>query len=145
MTRWNLPNRLALFSLLVGLPALAVALVLLWRLEVPHFRIAAASLFFLWIAGPERILVSWPTMLGYAGLVLAALGVCAGAAAWVWLALAAVALLLSLGPELRVGGESTGVPLLYASFGGLAGLLRKSDKTRAEFFSHLQRPSSGAP
>ena len=36
-------------------------------------------------------------------------------------------------------------PGMVMTTSALAGLLRKSDKTRAEFFSHLQRPSSGAP
>ena len=57
MTRPGLHNRLALVCLLVGLPALAVALLLLWRLELKtgQFWIAAAGLLFLWIAGPLLI------------------------------------------------------------------------------------------
>ena len=57
MTHSGLHNRLALISLLVGLPALVVALLLLWRLELKthYFWTAAAALLLLWIAGPLLI------------------------------------------------------------------------------------------
>ena len=36
-------------------------------------------------------------------------------------------------------------PGMIMTTSAVLGLFRRSDKTRAEFFSHLQRPSSGAP
>jgi GTP cyclohydrolase IA len=36
-------------------------------------------------------------------------------------------------------------PGMVMTTAAVLGLFRRSDKTRAEFFSHLQRPSSGAP
>ena len=36
-------------------------------------------------------------------------------------------------------------PGMTMTTSAVLGLFRRSDKTRAEFFSHLQRPSSGAP
>ena len=36
-------------------------------------------------------------------------------------------------------------PGMVMTTSAVQGLFRRSDKTRAEFFSHLQRPSSGAP
>jgi GTP cyclohydrolase I len=36
-------------------------------------------------------------------------------------------------------------PGMVMTTSAVLGLFRRSDKTRAEFFSHLQRPSSGAP
>jgi nitrogen fixation/metabolism regulation signal transduction histidine kinase len=54
VTHGGLHDRLALGSLLVGLPALAVALLLLWRQELEPWKLraAAAGLVLLWIAGP---------------------------------------------------------------------------------------------
>jgi len=55
--RSGLHNRMALVSLLVGLPALVVSVVLLWRLELDprSFWLVASALFSLWVAGPLLI------------------------------------------------------------------------------------------
>lgn len=88
---------------------------------------------FLWAGPPESVIVTWPSMLGWSTLALAALGMRRERARTFWLGLALVFALLSLGPVLRVAGRSTWLPLPYGLFSELPVLwmLRKPDRMLA--------------
>ena len=74
--------------------------------------------------------MSWPTMLGYVPLLLLVAGFREVFRQPVWLALAVVALVFSLGPTLSIGGRNTGVPLPSGWISDLPVLfmLRKPDR-----------------
>ncbi len=96
---------------------------------------------FSWVGPPERVIVSWPTMFGYTAVAMLLLGYQALRRRAAWLVAALVFLLLGLGPELQIGGESTGMPLPYEWLSGLPifSLLRKPDRffVLIEFFVAL--------
>lgn len=109
---------------------------------VPELVAAASSearsrsndlLGFSWIGPPERLIVSWPSMLGWSALALAALGVRRDRRPLFWLALVIVFTGLSLGPSLHVAGRDTGWPLPHALLSQVPGLwmLRKPDRMLA--------------
>lgn len=85
---------------------------------------------FLWVVPPERVLVAWPALLGYASLALVAFGCGRGRRRLFWLGFTLLFAVLSLGSELHVGGAATGVPLPYRVFEELPVLwmLRKPDR-----------------
>ncbi|HEX6883453.1 MAG TPA: hypothetical protein VF530_08740, partial [Planctomycetota bacterium] len=85
---------------------------------------------FFWIGGDEELTVSWPTMLGYSTLALCLVGWRRVLRLWPWLAVGAVFLVLSLGEELAVARQKTGIPLPYALLKELPvlSMLRKSDR-----------------
>jgi len=85
---------------------------------------------FSWVGPPERVLVSWPTMLGYTTLLLLAAGHRAVLRHWPWLLAGGLFFVLGLGGELQIGGKSTGVPLPWAALADLPvfTLLRKPDR-----------------
>jgi len=93
---------------------------------------------FLWIGPPEIAIVTWPSMLGWSALALAALGMRWERRRGFWLGLALGFAVLSLGPVLQVAGRSTGLPLPYPLFSELPGLwmLRKPDR----LFALVQLP-----
>ncbi len=136
-------RRLAIAALAAALAMAAVAGPLLTEGMTPAAESAEARMLttaehgrwndlsgFLWLGAPEKITVSWPTMLGYTALLLVALGARRDRRLGFWLGLAAFFLVLSLGPQLHVGGRATGVPLPYAWFSDLPVLwmLRKADR-----------------
>jgi arylsulfatase A-like enzyme len=92
---------------------------------------------FLWVAPPERILLSWPTTFGYVALGIASLGFRARRAQFFWLGFFTLSWLLSLGPTLRVAGQDLHLPLPYLWLSDLPFLemLRKPD--RFVMFSQL--------
>lgn len=96
---------------------------------------------FSWVGPPERVIVSWPTMFGYTSVALLLVGFRALRRRAAWLIAALVFLVLGLGPELQIGGESTGVTLPYEWLSGLPifSLLRKPDRffVLIEFFVAL--------
>jgi hypothetical protein len=96
---------------------------------------------FAWVGPPERLIVSWPTMFGYTALVMLLVGVVALRQRVAWLVAAGAFFLLSLGPELQVGGQVTGVTLPYAWLSELPvfSMLRKPDRffVLVEFFIAL--------
>ncbi|MFH2003109.1 MAG: hypothetical protein ABIK28_25815 [Planctomycetota bacterium] len=85
---------------------------------------------FLWVGGPERVILAWPVLLGYSSLLLILAGLRLKWKQLFWIAAALFFLVLSLGPVLHVGGSSTGVPLPYAGFSEIPILwmLRKPDR-----------------
>jgi hypothetical protein len=85
---------------------------------------------FFWIGGDEECTVSWPTMLGYSTLLVILIGGRRVLRLWPWLVVGAVFLVLSLGEELAVGRQKTGIPLPYALLRELPvlSMLRKSDR-----------------
>lgn len=85
---------------------------------------------FFWIGGDEECTVSWPTMLGYSTLLYLLLGWKRVRAHWPWLVMGAGFLVLSLGEELAIGRQKTGVPLPYALIQKVPvlSMLRKSDR-----------------
>ena len=87
---------------------------------------------FRWIVGPpEFAVVSWPTMLGYSGLLIVALGARSALRQSFWVVVFGGGLVLSLGPVLTVGGEETGVRLVYGALVDLpvvGGMLRRPDR-----------------
>jgi hypothetical protein len=85
---------------------------------------------FYWIGPKEESIVSWPTMLGYSTLALALAAFARFRQMWPWLLVGAGFFVLSLGSELVIGGNATGVPLPYAIFEHLPvlSMLRKSDR-----------------
>ncbi|MHC4845011.1 MAG: hypothetical protein ACYTCU_02505, partial [Planctomycetota bacterium] len=85
---------------------------------------------FSWVASPEQVTVSWPTMLGYATLAIVVLGFRRTREQIFWLVLALFFFVLGLGPSLHVAGENTGVPLPYAWLSDLPvlSMLRKPDR-----------------
>jgi hypothetical protein len=68
---------------------------------------------FLWVGGPEGVIVSWPAMLGYSTLVLCALGFQRVRRQGFWIAVGLFFLVLSLGAELEIGTKPSGIPLPY--------------------------------
>ena len=85
---------------------------------------------FLWVGGPEEVVVSWPTMLGYTSLLLLLLGLRGVIRRPYWIGMLLLFLTLSLGPELSVAGEATGQSLPYAWLSDLPllSMLRKPDR-----------------
>jgi len=85
---------------------------------------------YLWIGGPEELLVSWPTMLGWTAVAVIAGGLARDRRCIFWLGLAALFALLSLGPSLHVGRADTGLALPYRLLVRAPGLqmLRKPDR-----------------
>jgi hypothetical protein len=85
---------------------------------------------FYWIGPKEECYVSWPTMLGYSTLALIVAGAAGLRRLWPWLLVGAFFFLLSLGNELQIGAEPTGVPMPYALFEHVPvlSMLRKSDR-----------------
>jgi len=85
---------------------------------------------FFWIGGDEECTVSWPTMLGYSTLAVILIGWRRVRSHWPWIVLGASFLVLSLGEELAIGRQKTGIPLPYAIFRRLPvlSMLRKSDR-----------------
>jgi len=88
---------------------------------------------FLWVGPPESAILTWPCMLGWFALALAALGLRRARSRAFWLGLALIFALLSMGPALRVAGASTGIPLPYRLLSELPVLwmLRKPDRMLA--------------
>jgi hypothetical protein len=128
--------------LATGVPAALVVVAIGWPLfsewlpaaaggaGAPAQRPAGSDLLgFNW-SGAERALVSWPSMLGYAALLLAAAGIRGWRSQRGWIVVGAVFWLLGLGSSLRVAGTETGVPLPYALVAQtpLLGLLRMSNR-----------------
>jgi len=85
---------------------------------------------FSWVGPPERLVVSWPTMLGYTSLGVLVAGAAALKQHVGWIVAAAVFFILGLGPVLQIGGADTGVGLPYAWLADLPvfSLLRKPDR-----------------
>lgn len=85
---------------------------------------------FFWIGGDEECTVSWPTMLGYSTLLFLLLGWRQVRRHWPWLVMGLVFLVLSLGEELAIGRQKTGIPLPYALIqkAPVLSMLRKSDR-----------------
>jgi hypothetical protein len=83
-----------------------------------------------WVVPPERALVSWPTMLGYASMLILVVGWREVARQRFWLLAGGLFAILSLGPRLLIAGQDTGVPLPYALLVELPwlGMLRKADR-----------------
>jgi hypothetical protein len=80
--------------------------------------------------GPANLTVSWPTMLGYAALLLVAAGWRGVREQKEWLVVGGAFLLLGLGSTLRVGGVETDVSMPYALMARLPvlGMLRMSNR-----------------
>jgi len=93
---------------------------------------------FLWTGPPENLIVTWPSMLGWSTLALAALGLRFERRRAFWLGLSAAFAVLSLGPELHVAGRPTELRLPYAWLSELPVLwmLRKPDR----LFALVQLP-----
>jgi len=67
--------------------------------------------------------VIWNVALGWVALILGVLGALAARRiAWRWLLLALACLILTLGPELKIAGWNTGLPLPYALIQDLPGI-----------------------
>jgi hypothetical protein len=84
---------------------------------------------FNWTGAPS-LTVSWPTMLGYAALLLVAAGWRGVREQKGWLAVGGVFLVLGLGSTLRVGGVETDVSMPYALLARVPvlGMLRMSNR-----------------
>lgn len=84
---------------------------------------------FNWTGAPS-LTVSWPTMLGYAALLLVAAGWRGVREQKGWLVLGGGFLVLGLGPTLRVGGIETDVAMPYALLARVPvlGMLRMSNR-----------------
>lgn len=132
---WRLGARRTLVSGMVG--AATVGLValpfLLGEAGAPDLSETVRAndlLGFNWIGGPEMLIASWPTMIGYSTLLLLALTVRSWRRERFWILVGAVFFLLSLGETLRVGGADTGVPLPFGWLGRIPGLymLRSPDR-----------------
>jgi len=128
--------------LATGVPAALVVVAVGWPLlsdwltaagagaAAPLRRPAGSDLLgFSW-SGTERVLVSWPSMLGYAALLLAAVGIRGWHSHRGWIVVGAVFWVLGLGSSLHVAGSDTGLPLPYALVAQtpLLGLLRMSNR-----------------
>ncbi len=85
---------------------------------------------FSWVGPPERLVVSWPTMLGWTTVLVLLLGAGVFRERAAWAVAALLFFVLGLGPELQVGGEPTGVPLPGAWLADLPvlAMLRKPDR-----------------
>ena len=83
-----------------------------------------------WVGPPDRLRVSWPSMLGYGTLLVLALGFRGWIRQRFWLLVLGVGWLLSLGPSLHVAGVDTGFPLPYAWLQDVPvlSMLRKPDR-----------------
>jgi len=83
-----------------------------------------------WVGPPEKMIVSWPTMLGYSTLLLLILGYRGVVSQRFWLLVGAVFLVLSLGSVLKVAGSDTGIPMPHRYLRTLPGfsMLRKPDR-----------------
>ena len=84
-----------------------------------------------WVGGPERLTVSWPTMLGYSTLLfLLPMARRIVRRQRFWVLVGAFFLVLSFGYELYVEREKTGIPLLYTVLEDvpLMDMLRKPDR-----------------
>ena len=83
-----------------------------------------------WVGGPERLTVSWPTMLGYSTLAFLVLGWREVKRHRFWLLVGGVFLVLSLGKTLHVNRTEWGLPLPYQLLVELPVLkmLRKPDR-----------------
>jgi hypothetical protein len=67
--------------------------------------------------------VIWNVALGWVGLLLGALGgIVAWRTNWRWMALLFATLILAMGPELRIGGWASGVPLPFMLIRDLPGI-----------------------
>lgn len=86
---------------------------------------------FNWVGPPDRVRVSWPTMLGYSTLILLLVGVGGWFRQGFWIILALLFGLLSLGATLVVNGETTDLSLPYAALSELPvlSMLRKADRS----------------
>ena len=128
--------------LATGVPAALVVVAIGWPLLSEWLPAAAGGagaparrpagndlLGFNW-SGTERVLVSWPSMLGYAALLLAAAGIRGWRNHRGWIVVGAAFWVLGLGSTLRVAGTETGVPLPYAlvAQAPLLELLRMSNR-----------------
>lgn len=128
--------------LATGVPAALVVVAIGWPLLSEWLTAAGAGaaaparhpagndlLGFNW-SGTERLLVSWPSMLGYAALLLAAAGIRGWRSHRGWIVVGAVFWVLGLGSFLHVAGTETGVLLPYALVAQtpLLGLLRMSNR-----------------
>ncbi len=134
-----------LFGTLVGsgLASAVASLPLLIGILGPEGRIEGAGqiaiqeqrtndlLGYNWLGGPEDVTVSWPTMLGFAPLLLVL------AFAWrrwrtlaFWWLVGGVFFVLGLGEKLVVAGRDTGIALPYAFLQDvpLLSMLRKPDR-----------------
>jgi len=137
-------GRTALAGIVGALGVVVGALPLLWAMVGPESQLERAlalsdqaqgrrenDLFgYFWLGGPEQTVVSWPTMLGYSSLLLWGLGWRGLKAHPFWLWMGGLFALLSLGSDLDVGGEATGVWLPFAVFKHLPvlSMLRKADR-----------------
>jgi hypothetical protein len=85
---------------------------------------------YVWVDPPARVVVSWPTMLGYSSLLLVVLGGREVLRQRFWLFVGGVFLLLSLGGSLSIHDEDTGIPLPFRVFESLPvlSMLRKADR-----------------
>jgi hypothetical protein len=128
--------------LATGVPAALVVVVIGWPLLSEWLSAATAGagalarrpagndlLGFNW-SGTERVLVSWPSMLGYSALLLSAAGIRGWRSHRGWIIVGALFWVLGLGSSLRVSGTETGVPLPYALVvqTPFLGLLRMSNR-----------------
>jgi hypothetical protein len=129
-----------------GIPAVATVTVVAWpllRSALLDAGDAAAPAFgglqgyrsndllgYNWIGPPERLVVSWPCMLGYSTLLLIVAGFSTVRRQRLWLLVLGVFALSGLGTSLRVAGADTGIPLPYRLFEQLPllSMLRKPDR-----------------
>lgn len=100
--------------LLVGAPLLADALGGEAGPRISRSLRANDLLGFPWDGSPDRVLLSWPTMWGWSGLLLLAAGWRSALRERFWLLVGGVFFVLSLGTSLRVAGADTGLPLPFA-------------------------------
>jgi hypothetical protein len=85
---------------------------------------------FAWLGPPGWMILSWPSVLGYSGLLLVALGFHEVRKQKTWLIVLGASWLLGQGASLQVGGAETGLPLPYAALMELPvlGMLRNPDR-----------------
>ena len=85
---------------------------------------------FNWVGLPDRVVVSWPTMLGYSTLLLLLAGIRGVLRQPFWLLTLTCFLVLSLGVELKLNGADTGIWLPYAVLQDVPvlSMLRKPDR-----------------
>jgi hypothetical protein len=83
-----------------------------------------------WMAQPDGMIVSWPTMVGYSTLLLLALGYREVVKQRFWLLVGAVFLVMSLGDTLMIAGNDTGIlmPHKYLKTLPVLSMLRKPDR-----------------
>ncbi len=137
-------TRTAVAGIIGGLGVALGALPLLWAMLGPESGLEAAIslsdqaqgrrendlLGYFWLGGPEQTVVSWPTMLGYGTLLLWILGRKGlwNQAFWLWTG--GIFVVLSLGSDLNIARDETGVPLPFAvfKFVPVLSMLRKADR-----------------